>query len=131
MSFELPTAAELKARFPAFAEVDDDVVTDVINETKTSAGTHFVTEADVKLARLLYAAHTLTLDGFGGSTEAELSQNGLMGFQSVTSGRLSFTRGANGVASSNSTLDQTQYGRRYKEILARNVGGPVIGATDA
>jgi hypothetical protein len=76
----------------------------------------------------------MTLDGLGTGTEAQLAQSGMLGFQSITSGRLSVSRAADGSSGSGSahgsTLDQTQYGKRYREVLYRNNGGPIAGSVE-
>ena len=70
MAYVDPTSATLKARFPAFASVDDAVVSQAITEAMRSVDQTW-TEGDYTLAIMLRAAHILTLDdgcrllGFG------------------------------------------------------------------
>lgn len=128
MSYTDPDAAALKTRFPAFSAVGDETLTAVLTEALTYVSEDWVTQADYTQGALLYAAHLLTLDGFGTGSEAEFAKAGLLGFSTITSGKVSVQRdtgiGASSVSSD--TLSQTQYGRRFKELQSRNIAGARI-----
>jgi hypothetical protein len=113
-----PTLAELKARFPDFAAVDDAVIQAALDEAGLQVDGSWAGEADIRLGRLLLAAHVLTLDGQGGGAEAAAVAGG--GFRRVRSGALELERfdpGGDGPSS----LGSTGYGRRFLELMQRNV----------
>lgn len=125
MSYNDPTAADLKARFPAFVDVADATVTAILDEALTYVSDAWVTQADYTQGALLYAAHLLTLDGLGAGAETDFARAGLLGFSAITSGKVSVQRdtGSDTGGMSSNTLAQTQYGRRFKELQARNIAG--------
>lgn len=130
MTYTKPTAADLKARFPKYASVDDAVVTTAIDEADAYVSQSWVTEADFKLGYMLYAAHVMTLDGHGTGAEAEMAAGGLLGFDSITSGKLSVKRAAGaGGSTSAGVLGQTDHGRRFLEMRRRNVAGPIAAVS--
>ena len=122
MSYTNATAADLKARFPAFDAVAEATVIAILTEALEYVSDEWASQADYTYGQLLYAAHIMTLDGLGVGTEAELASQGLLGFKSITSGKLSVSRDT-GASNSGSAdvLMQTQYGKRFKELQARNV----------
>ena len=119
MPYEVPTAANLKARFPAFAAVADEAIVMAITEASGRVDRTWP-ETDFQPAILLYAAHVLTLDGLGTSTEAQLA-----GFRRLKIGSLELESATAAASASSSPLLQTGYGRRFAE-LARQVRGPAI-----
>lgn len=120
MPYEAPTAANLKARFPAFAAVADEAIVMAITEASGRVDRTWP-ETDFQPAILLYAAHVLTLDGLGTGAEAEMARAGASGFQSMKSGSLSLDRGDGfSVTAGGSDLAQTGYGRRFLEMVRRN-----------
>lgn len=124
MTYALPTTAELKTRFPAFASVDDSVVTQALTEARSGVGSTWNTLAEYQLGAMLLAAHTMTLDGQGTSPEAGFALNGTLGFQSVSDGGMSVSRSA-GSTDVNNPLAATEFGRRYLQVRRRNVTGIV------
>lgn len=120
MAYTVPTAADLEARFPEFASVDDAIVTAAITEAGLQVDQSW-SEADYTLALMLLAAHTLTLEGRGTGTQAQLAAVG--DFSRIKSGDLEVQRaqktGAGGF-SANDVLASTNYGARFLEIRARN-----------
>jgi hypothetical protein len=119
--YTAPTAQDLRAKFPTFAGVDDAVIAEALADAARVVDESW-TEDDFRTGRLLYAAHTLTLDGYGGS--ADVAGYQAAGVRSLSSGQLSVSFGdsvANG-----STLGTTSFGRRYLELASRNVGGPLV-----
>ena len=111
-----PTPADLKARFPGFAAVADAVVQSALDEAALQAGADWAGEADIRLGRLLLAAHILTLDGQGSGAEAAAAAAG--GFRRMRSGALELERAAD---AGPGALDSTGYGRRFLELMRRNV----------
>lgn len=120
MAYTAPTASDLIARFPAFAAVDTDVISTALDEAANASDDSWVTEVDYRLARMLYAAHNLTIDGHGTGMMAEMASAGALGFSRVKSGELEFQADASGGAGG---ISSTTYGRRYMELLRRNRGG--------
>jgi hypothetical protein len=117
MSYTAPTAADLKARFPAFSTVDDGVVTSALADAARKVDETWA-EGDFAMARMLYAAHVMTLDGLGTSREAKL-----LGFKRIKVGTLELERGADG--SVGGGLSSTTYGMRFAELARLNFGGGV------
>jgi hypothetical protein len=113
--------AALKSRFPAFAAVPDDAVAGALAEAAGRVDEAWP-PADRDLARLLYAAHVLTLDGLGGP-EADLARMGDLTL--VRSGTLQVERRQDG-ADLPGTLGRTSYGRRFHEVLLRNAPGIAV-----
>jgi hypothetical protein len=111
-----PTPAELKARFPDFSAVADAVVQTALDEAALQVGSDWASEADVRLGRQLLAVHVLTLDGQGSGAEAAAAAAG--GFRRMRSGALELERAAE---SGPGALDSTGYGRRFLELMRRNV----------
>ncbi|MBY0299992.1 MAG: DUF4054 domain-containing protein [Methylobacterium sp.] len=114
-----PTPAALKARFPAFAPVPDDAVAAALAEAEPRVDATWAA-ADRDPARMLYAAHLLTLDGFGGP-EGVLA--GALDLRALRSGALQIERHPPD-ATLPGTLGRTAYGRRFHELMLRN--GPGI-----
>jgi hypothetical protein len=115
-----PTPVDLKARFPVFATVADAVLQTALDEAALQVGDNWITEADIHLGRLLLAAHILTLDGQGSGPEAAAIAAG--GFKRVRSGALELERfDPMGAGVELGTLGSTGYGRRFVELMHRNI----------
>ena len=113
-----PVAADLVARFPTFAAVPTATLASVLAEAAARVDTTW-TSGDYTLGVLLYAAHTLTLDGQGTSAEAALGAAGALGFTTLRSGSLSLVRGAS-TPPTQSALALTTFGRRFLALLRVN-----------
>lgn len=118
MPYTTPTAAQLKTRYPAFAAVDAAVIDAVILEALSVVDTSWI-EADYQPAVMLYAAHLMTMEGVGATTEAQLA-----GFKSLQVGSLSLTRSDNATAAG--TLTSTTFGTRFLDYLRRNKAGGAV-----
>lgn len=130
MAYSPPTPAQMKARFPKFAAVDDSVLQQGLDEAARVVDETWP-EDDFAMGRMLYAAHVLTLDGFGEGTEAQLNAEGVGDFQSIKLGTLSLSRFEKGAASKTGNafldgLNSTTYGQRFLAIAARFAGGPIV-----
>jgi hypothetical protein len=124
LAYVVPTAAILKARFPAFAAVDDAVVTSAIAEGTGRVDTTWP-EADYQIAIMLFAAHTMTLDGLGTSTEAQL-----LGFTTLKISSLELQRSAGSKETGAlGSLESTSYGVRFKQLVRKNFPG-IVGIGD-
>jgi len=137
MAYSPPTPAQMKARFPKFAAVDESVLQQGLDEAARVVDESWP-EGDFAMGRMLYAAHVLTLDGIGAGTEAQLNAEGVGNFQSIKLGSLSLSQFDKSDASrtGNAFLDglnSTTYGQRFLAIAARFAGGPLVtgGGADA
>ncbi|MGA4552373.1 DUF4054 domain-containing protein [Methylorubrum aminovorans] len=119
MAYIAPTAEDLKKRFPAFSAVGADPVAGALQEAERQVDDTWPAD-DRVTGVLLYAAHVLTLDGLGTSTEAQLA-----GFRRLKIGSLELESATAAASASSSPLLQTGYGRRFAD-LAKRVRGPAI-----
>lgn len=130
MSYAIPSAAQLKARYPRFAAVADDVVAQAITEGSGWADDSWA-EIDYQPAVMLYAAHTMTLDGLGTGAESAMYGNSMQAFDRIKSASLELWRSNPKTSGTSGTLDATSYGLRYLDLLARNRGGPIVATPSA
>lgn len=114
-----PTAADFLARFPRFAGVPEAALDSALEEAATRVGGDWL-PGDLAIARLLHAAHRLTLDGFGPGAEAALAAGGALGLTSVRSGSFVVERREAGREGPHSAFAETSYGRRFLALLAVN-----------
>lgn len=124
MAYTAPTEADLRARFPAFCDVQNDPITAALSDAALMVDDTWVSQEDFTAGRLLYAAHILTLDGHGSGAEAEQAKAGALQFTEMRSGALTLKR-ADMATSGGDTLSLTTFGRRFLEILHRNRAGPI------
>ena len=126
MPYVVPAAADLVARFPAFAAVSTAVIGNALVEAQTRVDESWM-PGDYTIAIMLLAAHTLTLDGQGASAEAALAAAGALGFRSLHSGALSLDRDPTPSDGTRpSLLEQTSYGRRFLALLRVNQPAIVV-----
>lgn len=127
-----PTAAEFKDRYPAFSAVGDAIVDDVMAEASSRVGASWI-EADKRPAMMAYAAHALTLEGWGSPSvsvgEASMQVAGEVDQIRVGDVHASFggkTRAEVSMTARDDLLAETAYGRRFIEIRKRNSIGVMI-----
>lgn len=130
MAYTAPTAAELKAAFPAFAAVDDSTVDYWITRANRSVDQTW-TEADYTFAIMLLACHMMTINGLGTGAAAEAAAAGASGFKIMRSGALTLERFDNtsAGASAGSGYDATSYGQQFYALLRVNRGGARVTPT--
>lgn len=124
--YNVPTAADLQARWDAFAAVDESAIAGAIQEAQRFVDTSWA-EGDYTLGIMLYAAHILTLDGLGSGAEAQAAAAGTSGFKVMRSGSLTLERDTGSGGSSGSDplgLNATAYGKRFRTLLRVNKSGP-------
>lgn len=121
MAYTVPTAEDLQDRFPAFAAVSDEAIEAALAEAARMVDDSWLSQADFTLGRLLYAAHSLTLQGLGSSSEAQFA-----GFSSLTIGSLSLTRASYAGELPTGTLMTTSFGRQFSELVRQNKPGPIV-----
>ena len=123
MAYEIPTAADLIARYPAFAAVPVETIDVHIGDAATHGVDTSWLEADYAPAITAFAAHNMALLNIGDHGEiATYKQQGLTGIRSGAFSAQFSDKAANVAASGG--LDATPYGRAYKIMLQRNKGGP-------
>ncbi|MDF2114801.1 DUF4054 domain-containing protein [Roseiarcaceae bacterium H3SJ34-1] len=128
-----PTAAAFKLRYPSFTNVDDALIYLVIAEASGAVSEGWAI-ADQQPGILAYAAHLLTLDGYGGIAvepgDGNVDVAGPVSAVEVgdvkttfsTQGRVRYTlRNA-----AEGSLADTVYGRRYLDLRRRNVAAVVV-----
>lgn len=121
MAYVVPTATDLKARYPAFAAVADETITARIVEAQRMVDATW-TEGDYPLGLMAYAAHSLAVGGVGSSIDVQLA-----GFKRVKIGPLDLERDGRSDGVLAGSLESTIYGVAFLEMQARNLGaGPLI-----
>lgn len=124
MAYTEPTPDDLKARYPAFADVADATVQVYLDDTVTSVDGSW-READYIPAKVAKAAHEMALVGIGKRSEAE--GWAAAGLNRIQSGNFNASfSDAKVSAASGGTLKATPYGQAYLRILKRNKGGPRV-----
>ena len=129
MAWTAPLPADIKTRWPRFADVADPTIQGALDEAARMVGSEWP-EEDRTLGMMLSAAHVLTQDGQGSGTEAQLNAEGVGDFQSIKLGSLSLSRFSKDASSRSGsfTLDdlmQTTFGQRFLALAARFIGGPL------
>lgn len=122
MAYTEPTPADLKTRYPAFANVADATVQTYLDDTATSVDGSW-REGDYIPAKVAKAAHEMALAGIG--ERSEVAGFAAAGVNRIRSGNLDVSISDSRAArASGGTLDATPYGQAYRRILKRNKGGP-------
>lgn len=131
MAYTMPTAADLKTRFPEFSTVDDAVVTARIEEAARMVDETW-TEGDYTLAIELYACHIMALGGLGTGRDSLNYSGQMSNFQTIRSGQLTLTRGSKtgGAGDTGDWYALTSYGTRFWRLLKQNKGGPSVAVTE-
>lgn len=119
MPYTIPTAADLKVRYPGFAPVADATVNYWITDARRLVTEAWI-EADYPIALMLHAAHELAMSGLEAGDAAGLPQ-----------GVTRFRSGSMDVAFSDSLAgatgyQATRYGREFLIYLKRNRGGAIV-----
>jgi hypothetical protein len=126
MAYDLPTVADLIARYPAFAAVAEATINIHLADAATSVDTSWI-EADYAPAITALAAHNMALLGIG--AHGETAGYARAGVTRIRSGNFdaSFSEGAVAKASGGE-FNATPYGRTYRTLLQRSKGGPRVVA---
>ena len=127
MAFTDPTATDLTKRFPAFDCVESDVIETALGEASSQVDDSWVSEADFKLGKMLYAAHILTCDGLGATIEAAAAQAGE--FSEYRSGDMTLKRATQHSTSTvegDDWLRKTSYGQRFIRIRQKSVPSVMV-----
>lgn len=118
MPYTVPAAADLQARYPAFANVSTTWIDTVIAEASRSVGTDWA-EADYQPAIMALAAHMLTKEGALGA----IKSGGSVASRSFDGMSVTYKQSS---SQNTSELDDTEYGKNYLRMLRRNVGGAYV-----
>lgn len=118
MAYTAPTPDQFRARYAAFAALDNAAIQVWLDEGDTETASW----ADDTRARavMAYAAHRLAEGGQGTGNIAA----GVTSFKSGT-----FSATITDAAASRTGYDATVYGREYLELMRRNFGGPRLAWT--
>lgn len=127
-----PTAAEFKDRYPAFSAVGDAIVDEVMAEAASRVGAEWI-EADKRPAMMAYAAHALTLEGWGspavsvgGASMQVAGEVDRITVGDVTASFGGKVRANVAVSARDDLLAETAYGRRFMDIRKRNAIGVLV-----
>lgn len=126
MAFTAPTAAEFKSRFPAFVNLAAATIDIALGSSEAAlmVDDSWNSQDDFTKGRMLYAAHVLTLDGYGSGAEAQAASAGTLGFRTMKSGQLTLERFSSPSRGSSGgkmdPLEMTTYGVRFKALLYAN-----------
>lgn len=122
--YTAPSPAQMAVQMPAFASVPTEALRTALAEGAAKVSEDWK-EADYRRGIMLYAAHSLTLDGHGAGTEASLAREGLGDFQSVRSGGLAVSRFERR-GGTPTGLESTSYGKRFAHLQRLNFAGPRV-----
>lgn len=123
MAYDVPTAADLIARYPAFATVAEATINVWITDAAATGVDTSWPEADYAPAILALAAHNMALLDIG--DHGEVAGYKAQGLTSIRSGGFSANFSDKAVADAAAGgLLATPYGRAYRLILRRVKGGP-------
>ena len=120
MPYTLPTADQLKTRYPAFSAVADETVEAAIQDASRSVDTTWV-EGDYQPAVMALAAHMMTMEGTGADVQAQLK-----GFKRLKVGPLELERDGSGSSVDAGGYGSTVYGQQYARLLMLNKAGPRV-----
>lgn len=127
MAYEMPTAADLIARYPAFANVAPATI-DIHLGDAAKSGVDTSWRADDYAPAIVHlAAHNMALLDIGEHGEA--AGFARAGVTRIRSGNFDAAFSEQRVnAASGGGFDATPYGRQYKTLLRKNKAGPrVVG----
>ncbi len=126
MGYAEPTPADLKARYPAFATVEDATITYWLTDAHRFVDQSWM-QGDYGPALIAHAAYDMVRVGVPGISGGDLSGFTAAGVTSFKSGtfQAQFSDEAVKVAIAGG-LDSNIYGLEYCELLVRNKSGPRV-----
>jgi hypothetical protein len=124
MAYTTPTAAQLKARHPAFAAVPDLTVEAFITDANRDVDTTWL-EADYARAIMLLACHLMVREGIIGSSvvDGAVVQSEKLGDASTT-----YAVPQQSGSSETNDFQSTTYGQQFARVRRQNVGGPLVSS---
>lgn len=124
MAYTVPTAADLKALYPAFATVADATIDARIAWSNGRDVDESWSEADFPYGLMAAAAHRMALNGTLGAAMGQAAAFAAAGVTGFKSGTVDITLDAGAVARiSAGGWNATSYGRDYLELLQRRGHG--------
>lgn len=120
MPYVIPTAGELQTRYPAFVDVDPDLIDDTIADAARFVDESWF-EEDYQPAIMALAAHMLVEDG---ATGRDVQYAGV-----ITSSKLGDAQDTYSGLSGSEMMGEyssTSYGRKYMRIRAANHAGVIL-----
>lgn len=124
-----PTVGNLLAAFPEFSAVPPSQIAYALSRAARSVDTSWL-EGDFGHARMLLAAHYMTMSGLGTSAEAASIRSGSDQFKSMGIASLSLVRfDRPGGSSGRATFASTAHGREFARLLRQNKAGPRVAGT--
>lgn len=120
MPYATPTAAELKARYPAFVDVDDTLIDSVIVDAERNVDESWI-EADYQPAVMALAAHLLVEEG---ATGRDVEFAG-----AITSSKLGDAQDTySGLTAAQAAgeYSSTTYGRKFMQLRSLNCQGVAL-----
>lgn len=115
-----PTAAELKARYPAFAGISDQIVTASIGEAARFVNGDQWVEDDIPYAIINLAAHYLVTEDAANDGAASKKARQVIS-EGLGDARVTYSQEMGGTGDLNSTI----YGRRFMRVQKANLAGGV------
>lgn len=129
MAYIAPDADDLKARFPAFASVDEDTIDLWLADAQLTVTDSWI-EADYEPAIMELAAHNMALLGIGSTGSGAVG--GMAGVTSFKSGSFSANFSDEAVAAQvKGGYAATPYGKLFAPRLRRNRGGARVTSSGA
>lgn len=125
MAYTAPTAAQIKALYPAFAAVPDVTVEAYIVRANRMVDTTW-TEGDYTTAIMLLACHLMTVDGLGTSNDAKMG-----GFSMIRSGQLTLQRASGADGGVPDAYSGSSFGRQFYALLRLNKPGGAVANSNA
>ena len=128
MAYVEPTAADLRARWPAFAAVDDATIDYWLTDAHRFVDQSW-SEQDYGPALIAVAAHNMSragVAGIAGGDVASIAASGVTSFKSGTFSAQVSDKVAEKAASDD--WDSTRYGAEYLILLRRNKAGARVTA---
>ena len=125
----VPTAADLKERFPFFASVDDGMVAEYITQAGRNVDDSWLVD-DQASATTYLACHLMYVDGVasggtppGGAGGAGFVTSKSIGDSSTSYGTSSYLKGG---GSATDQYRSTVWGRNYLDLLRKNQPGILV-----
>lgn len=127
MAYEAPAPADLIIRYPAFADVDTDVIQYWLTDAERFVDESW-TETDYPIGLMAMAAHNMALAGLGSDAAAVAGIPA--GITKLKSGSLdvSFAESA-ATDRAAGALASTRYGGEFAQLRRVNKGGPRVTPT--
>lgn len=121
--------AEFRIRYPGFAAVADNIIAFWLADSNAPIDTSFETHED--LAHMLWAAHQMTLAGYGSGAEAQAAAAGTGDFKVIRDGTITLERFDRASNAAQGELASTSYGRQFATLQRQLRGGPRVAPTGA